>query len=457
MSNNDVNLNSFYSGNGEKRTYKKRKKRSRFIKWWNSLTKGKRIFLGVTSSILALLIVLGSVGLIWVNVILGKIGSDNDFPTDNGDLGFENVINENVFNIALFGVDSRKKGDFTGLSDSIMILSVNKSENTVKIVSIMRDSLVPVEHKGKVSYSKINSAYNRGGPTLAVKALNTVFGLDISAYATVNFYGMADIIEAIGGIEVEITQQEIDDTVYGLNALIKEHYVNIGKDPTPYYIYTPGVHKVNGMQAVAYARIRKAVNAYGSTDDFGRTERQRIVMKKIMEKALAMDVTTYPSLVNKLTPYVRTSLTNKQMLSLAAQLAKKPTLIQTRVPHDDYIINADYRGTGASAVYYNYKYAGKVIRAFLYDNIIPEDYFAANGVDLTGWHNSGTQGGSGGTTTSSPSGSSEPDDTDTSSSTSSADDPSEPEEPSEPSEPSEPENPDNPPTEEEPENSSGDN
>ncbi|MEE0945833.1 MAG: LCP family protein [Acutalibacteraceae bacterium] len=388
----DINLNSYYSGNSKKK-YKKRK-HSKFLKWWKGLKKWKKIALSVTACVLALFIVVGSVGAIYINVILGKIGSDDDFSNLNSsDLGIENVIDENIFNIALFGVDSRKKGTFTGLSDSIMILSVNKNENTVKLVSIMRDSLVPIENnKGKISYNKINSAYSIGGPALAVKTLNSVFGLDISAYATVNFFGMADIIDAVGGIEIDVTKAEINDKMYGLNVYIAEQYNAIGKDPSPYYINTAGTQKVNGMQAVAYARLRRPVNAYGNKDDFGRTERQRVVLKKIMDKALAMDVTTYPSLVKKLTPYVKTSLSNSQMLSLAGQLAKKPTLIETRVPHDDYIINADYRGTGASAVYYNYKYAGKVLRAFLYDNILPEDYMTANGVDKTGWHNGGSSG-----------------------------------------------------------------
>lgn len=390
----EINLNSYYSGSG-KRKYKKRKRSNRFIKWWKNLKNWKKITLCVTAGILAVLILFGSIAAIYINVILDKLGSDDDFSKLNSsDLGIENVIDENIFNIALFGVDSRKKGDFTGLSDSIMILSVNKVDNTVKLVSIMRDSLVPIEYKGKTSYNKINSVYKTGGPALAVKTLNSLYGLDISAYATVNFFGMADIIDAVGGIEIEVTQDEIDAGVYGINGLINEIYGILGIYSHPYYILKPGTHKVNGVQAVAYSRIRKAENAYGSNNDFGRTERQRIVMKKIMEKALSMDVTTYPSLIKKLTPYVKTSLSNSQMLSLAAQLAKKPTLIQTRVPHDEYIINADYRGTGASTVYYNYKYAGKIIRAFLYEDILPEDYIASNGVDRTGWYNSGSSSSS---------------------------------------------------------------
>lgn len=388
----EINLNTYYSGSGKKK-YKKRKKPSKFIKWWKSLEKWKKITYSIIAGVLALLIVVGSVAAIYVNVVLARLGSDDDFSKLNSsDLGIENVIDENIFNIALFGIDSRKKGSFEGLSDSIMILSINKTDNTVKLVSIMRDSLVPIENKGKISNNKINSAYSLGGPTLAVKTLNSVFGLDISAYATVNFYGMADIIDAVGGIEIDVTQSEINDNNYGLNVYIAEQYRAVGKDPSPYYIATAGTQKVNGMQAVAYARLRRPKNAYGNVNDFGRTERQRVVLKKIMDKALAMDITTYPSLVKKLTPYVKTSLSNSQMLSLAAQLAKKPTLIQSRVPHDEYIINADYRGTGASTVYYNYKYAGKVLRAFIYDNITPEDYMTANGVDKTGWHTGSSSG-----------------------------------------------------------------
>lgn len=388
--NNSVNLNSYYMGapnDNEPPKKPAKKKKNRFLSWWKNLSKRKRISLSILASLLAVFIILGSFIGVYITVILEKLGSDNDFSKlDNDDLGIDTVISKDVFNIALFGVDTRDKGSFSGLSDSIMILSINKTDNELKIISVLRDSLVPIENNGKTSYNKINSAYSIGGPSLAVKTLNTCFGLDISAYATVNFYGMADIIDAVGGIEIEVTSSEIADTYHGINALINEQYINIGEDPTPYFIYKAGTHKVNGMQAVAYARIRKAVNAYGNTNDFGRTERQRVVLKKIMEKALDTDVTSYPSLVNKLTPYIKTSLSHNQMFSMASLLAKKPSLTEARVPHDNYIINADYRGSGASCVYYNYEYAGKLIRAFIYDDIQPEDYMTKNGVDLTGWH-----------------------------------------------------------------------
>lgn len=75
-------------------------------------------------------------------------------------------------------------------------------------MSVMRDTLVPITYNGKTTYAKINSAYSKGGPELAIKTLNTIFKLDISEYATVNFYGMSDIIEAVGGIDVELAKGE---------------------------------------------------------------------------------------------------------------------------------------------------------------------------------------------------------------------------------------------------------
>ena len=108
-------------------------------------------------------------------------------------------------------------------------------------------------------------------------------------------------------------------------------------------------------------------------------------MQQLLEKALELDVTGYPRLVKSLLPYVKTSLSNGELLSLAMTLSGSPQLIQTRVPSDEYIIDEDFRATGASTVYYNYEYAAKIVHAFLYDGIAPEDYMLINGVDKTPW------------------------------------------------------------------------
>ncbi len=318
-------------------------------------------------------------------VVMARINRDRDFNKNEfSDLGFSKTIDKKVINIALFGVDTRKLDDFSGRSDSIMILSINKRNNKIKLVSIMRDSLVPIEKNGGTTYGKINSAYASGGPALAVKTLNTLYGLDIKDYATVNFYSMADIIDALGGIEVEITKDELTAKL-GINAMINEQCIYLNLNPNDYFVRETGKQKLNGVQAVAYSRIRHAKNSFGSNNDFGRTERQRLVLNLLFEKALNTNPLKYPAIVNKLAPYIKTSLTNSEMLSLGAFLLRRPKIEQSRIPHNEYIIDDNYKGAGASTVYYNYEFAGKVLRAFLYDNISPEDYFSENGVDKTKW------------------------------------------------------------------------
>ncbi|MBE6739508.1 MAG: LytR family transcriptional regulator [Ruminococcaceae bacterium] len=359
----NVDLNSFS-------TRKKKKKHTLF-----------RFFVLIIAILLAIIFCYGA-------TIMARINRDRDFNrADSSDLGFNGTIDKKVINIALFGVDTREIDDFSGRSDSIMILSVNKRNNTIRLVSVMRDSLVPIEKNGGTTYNKINTAYASGGPTLAVKTLNTLYGLDIKDYATVNFYGMADIIDALGGIEVEITKDELTAKL-GINAMINEQCIYLKLNPKDYFVYKTGVQKLNGVQAVAYARIRHAKNSFGSNNDFGRTERQRLVMKLLLEKALKTNPLKYPSVINKLAPYIKTSLKNSEMFSLGSFLLRRPKLEQSRIPHNEYIIDDDYRGAGASTVYYNYEYAGKVLRAFLYDGTAPEDYFKENGIDKTKWFKS---------------------------------------------------------------------
>lgn len=436
----------------------------RIKEFWRSRKKWQKVtIVSVTSFVLVAAIAAGIIGGYFGHV-MSKIERDDDFnKLDFNELGFEDVIDKNVYNIALFGIDTQKYKDksgaavFDGNSDSIMILSLNKNEGTIKLVSVMRDSLVPIDNGGKTVTTKINAAYAYGGPALAVKTLNTLFGLDISEYATVNFFGMIDIIDAVGGIEAEITQDELTCSI-NINTHIRNQCDSLGIDPTPYLMKNSGKQQLNGIQAVAYARIRYGKNWLGSSNDFGRTERQRYVMQQLLEKALAMDISSYPGLASKLAPYVKTSFSNSELLNLASFLSKRPQMITSRVPSDKYIINSDFRGTGSSTIYYNYKYAAKVLHAFLYDGISDEDYMAQNGVDKTAWFGAdktatdkNTDKNSSGNTnnaaassaqenTSSDTASSEPTDSKPSSSSSvSSTEPDTPSQPLQPSQPSQPE------------------
>lgn len=311
----------------------------------------------------------------------------NSITKNPEDLGFENVLNENIVNVALFGLDTRSLKSFEGNSDSIMILSLNTETKKVKVISVMRDSFVPITYNGKKRYGKINSAYAWGGPELAIKTLNTVFGLDISEYATVNFFGMADIIDAVGGIEAELTEAEVtsNTNVKALNFCIKELCGKLKLNAEDYYIYNSGVQKLNGVQAVAYSRIRYVANIWGTNNDFGRTDRQRYVMEQLFNKALTMEKSQYVKLVKSLLPCTETSLSYKEIMGLAFDmLLKSPTFEQSRMPQQEYMMSSP-SGYG-SVVYYDLDFAKKLIHAFIYEDLSFERYIEVNGIEKYDWY-----------------------------------------------------------------------
>lgn len=385
----EQNFNDTVSDSSLKgRHFNKKKRGNRFTRWWGRRQKWqKAVMISATSLVLVLAIAVGVISRVFDY-------NYNNITTNPDDLGFESVIDKKITNVALFGIDSRQVDSFTGLSDSIMILSLNAETKKVKVISVMRDSLVPITYNGKTVYGKINSAYKKG-PEVAIKTLNTVFGLDISEYATVNFYGMADIIDAVGGIDVELAKGELNTYGYeygvrinfGINGMIAEQCGYMGIDPSSYYINEAGLHHLNGVQAVAYARIRHAANIEGTNDDFGRTDRQRYVMEQLFNKAVTLNTAQYISLAKSLIPCSETSLSYSQIMSLAVNiLLASPTFEQSRVPLTEYQMPSKSISGYGSCLYYDLDYAGKIIRAFIYNDITPEDYMKLNGVEKNDWY-----------------------------------------------------------------------
>lgn len=382
-----------YSNSKNPKHKKKRKKPVkgnlflRIKEWFLSMSARKRtIVIALLSLVLVLVIVVG--------FILGYIIKLSATYNHDDDFWLENVqpISKDVTNIALFGLDTRDMNSFEGLSDSIMVLSLNKKTGTIKIVSVMRDSLVKIP--GYENPRKINTAYSLGGPTLAVQTLNSNFGLDINEYAAVNFAGMADIIDAVGGITVNVLKSELNAT-NGLNHNIKHQAQIAGVEPQ--YVEKAGQQKLNGLQAVAWARIRSVATEGGEGNDFGRTDRQRYVMEQLLNIATNMGVSEYPSLINGLLPYVKTSLSVSEIASLSTLLVRDIGFEESRIPQNKYIINGNFSVSGVgSTVYYNLDYAAKVLYAYLYEGISPDDYMEQNGIDKTGWY--GTNGSTNNTT-----------------------------------------------------------
>ncbi len=334
---------------------------------------GKKVAIAVLSVFISILLV-ATGGLIFLVNYFDYTKTEVDLDA----LGVNSEDSEeHIVNIALFGIDTRNTESMKGLSDSIMILSVNKETKQLKLISVMRDSVVMVNGKA----AKINSAYSKGGAELAIRTLNESFGLDITDYATVNFVGMAELIDVVGGVEAEVTQGEINDTLHGVNFQITEQSNMLGIKPE--YVKTPGLQTLNGIQAVSWARIRYQPTAAGERDDYGRTARQRHVINQLFQKAKEMSVFEYPKFIKTMIPYVETSLDEKEIVSLAYAVIKGGTLNSARIPYDNCQIGGN--GGVAGGVYYNLDFASELIKSYVYDDITFDQYIEANGIDKTPW------------------------------------------------------------------------
>lgn len=215
-----------------------------------------------------------------------------------------------VYNIALFGLDSRLvSGKDDPRSDSIMILSIDRTRKEIKLSSIIRDSYVEIP--GREGKDKINHAYHFGGPELAVNTINHNFGLAIEDYAAINFYGLRKVIDAIGGLDIEITKDELEN----LNEHIKDCAKHEGIEPK--YVYNTGMQHLNGLQSTAYCRIRKADGG-----DYRRAERQRDVLSKMLKKVSTLGKVKMVSLANELFPCIETSLSSSEILNLGLDVIK---------------------------------------------------------------------------------------------------------------------------------------
>ncbi|MBU3228018.1 LCP family protein [Clostridium algidicarnis] len=209
---------------------------------------------------------------------------------------------KNITNILLLGVDDEEDA-----SDSMMIISMNKDKGNLKVTSIMRDSYI---FFGDSKVNKINYAYHYGGPELSVKTVNENYDLDIRDYVKVDFDGLDNIIDGLGGIEMDIKSEEVP--------LIK----GLKKD---------GKQTLTGSQAVDYSRIRKV-----GTNDYGRTDRQRKVMQEIFGKLSAMSITQYPKLISSFSEYVETSISTTELLGMASKASgfKNSSMEELRIPID---------------------------------------------------------------------------------------------------------------------------
>lgn len=259
--------------------------------------------------IIGIIIITIGGGFLYVNSKLNKV-QKVEINKDN--LSIDKSIEDDkqkseIKNIALFGIDA-PKGQ-VGRSDAVMILTIDRLHNKLKLTSIMRDSYVDVPGHGN---TKLTHAYAYGGPELAIKTLNENFKLNIEDFMAVNFTSMPEIIDKLGGVKINVTKEEI------------QHIPGVTH---------AGLQTLNGAEALAYSRIRHATGG-----DYQRTERQRVVLEAIFNKMHNTPKSEYPSLIDTFLPYIKTNMSSTDMMGLAtdAMPLMKSKLETARFPLNGY-------------------------------------------------------------------------------------------------------------------------
>ncbi len=301
----------------------------------------QRIFRIVVLSIAIAMVVVAIAVSVWVRVVLGRIRFSGDEPMDpNTD--FDIQIDEEytgvevdpsdydkiasvadiplrgdgngIHNILLVGIDSRKD-NFIGLSDTNIILSINDKTKTVKMISLLRDVWVTIPGRdkdgdGKDDIGKLNTAYAYGRHKLQRQMIAQNFRLDVDDYIGVNFVVLPDLIDAMGGLDIELTAKEMTQIPEkGCRISVR----NPGFIPMS---GEPGVHHLDGFQAMEYARIRKI------DSDFQRTDRQREVVSLLLEKAKRMNYVQLLNVVYLAADGTDTNMTTDELVEFAANAMK---------------------------------------------------------------------------------------------------------------------------------------
>lgn len=325
----------------------------------NSPSSGKRIALMVLCIVLAVVLVVMLGGTIYVEHLLGKMNyvdssetqaalsadeiaaideelqaeeeEDADFTgpvlsDEDVDLGDGADVpiggeDDNIVNILLIGQDTR-----TGKrarSDSMILVTFNKTKNTITLTSFMRDLYVSIPG---YKNSRINAAYAYGGMTLLDETLYQNFGIHVDGNVEVDFAQFADIIDLLGGVEMELTRREAT-------------FINQSMDNS---YCKEGVNLLNGLQALMHARNRKDVDG-----DFSRTNRQRELLTALIDKYKNSDITTMLKLLEEIFPMVTTDLTSKEVVSYVTDLFPMLTsaeIVTQHVPVDGGYYNAEIGG-----------------------------------------------------------------------------------------------------------------
>lgn len=284
----------------------------------------KKISAIVIGVIILIIIVLVGGSYLFVNSILNKV---HRVTINNNELGvskqaeLNSLNNKGVHNIYLFGVDEPE--GVPGRSDAIMVMSVNDTKHTLKLVSILRDSYVPIPgHKAQ----KVNAAYAFGGPQLAMETLNKDYNLDIHNFISCNFTSLPEIINILGGVHVDLTPEEVYEIKFPYDQL-----KTLDHEPNAPNITHAGPQTLDGLQTMAYLRVRHKTGG-----DYARTYRQRQVIEQLFQRVENTPITKYPELLDKVAPALETNMSDAQIWKFGEEILDTgcKSIEEARVPVD---------------------------------------------------------------------------------------------------------------------------
>ncbi len=260
---------------------------------------------------------------------LNSMNRDVQSQLDGVDVsGLEAKSSNEITNVLLIGSDERKSWNEPGRSDTLMIATLDQKHKKLKLTSLMRDMYVTIPADGGDREDKLNAAYSYGGVPLTYKTVVANFGVEIDAYVVVDFKGFRNIIDAVGGVDVKLTDAE-------------HHYLTTAYKSGPVLKLKKGRNKMNGKQALAYTRIRQ-----DAQNDFGRTQRQRVVMQSLFTNVKSMPMSQWDAVAKEVLPYFTTDLTNEAILEYLVAVIRMGTteIEQFRIPLDDAYQNETKNG-----------------------------------------------------------------------------------------------------------------
>lgn len=308
--------------------------------------------------VLVILIPAGAFGYLYF-----KLNTIYDSSTDSKALNDTKYKEVNgITNILLVGTDGRTLEE-SSRSDSMMILTIDNKNKSLKLTSLARDTYVNIPGHGD---QKLTHAYAYGGINLLVETIEDNFKLDIQNYAIVNFFSFMDIVDALGGVTVDVKPNEVKY----VNETMSEGY-NLNKNPNKgpiEYLKSSGIQKLNGYQALSYSRIRKNDSA------LERDRRQRAVIQSLASELKNSPITKYPELVNTILPYIKTNMKPTSILALGTTILSIGNLNikSLEFPMEKYSIGGIYGNAGWVWRYDSDKCL-PILHDFIFNNVIYKD------------------------------------------------------------------------------------